>query len=78
MSNFEVAEPILNSPFEPPKEHWWIVPGETPERRPGRRIAHYFYREGSFGLWAYEVAKHPSEVEKILDLMAQTTEPVKA
>lgn len=45
MSNFEVTEPILNSPFEEPKAHWWILEGETPERRPGRRFAHYFYRD---------------------------------
>ena len=45
MSNFEVSEPILNSPFEEPKAHWWIVEGEMPERRAGRRFAHYFYRD---------------------------------
>jgi type III restriction enzyme len=45
MNSFEVADPILNSPFEQPKAHWWIVQGETPEKRPGRRIAHYFYRD---------------------------------
>ena len=45
MSTFEVSEPILNSPFEEPKEHWWIVEGEVPERRSGRRFAHYFYRD---------------------------------
>ncbi len=45
MSNFEVAEPILNSPFEAPQEYWWIVQGEPPERRAGRRFAHYFYRD---------------------------------
>ena len=45
MSNFEVNEPILNSPFEEPKEHWWILEGEAPERRAGRRFAHYFYRD---------------------------------
>lgn len=45
MSNFEVSEPILSSPFEQPKAHWWILEGETPERRPGRRFAHYFYRD---------------------------------
>ena len=42
---FEVAEPILNSPFEEPAEHWHIVEGEPPERRPGRRPAVYFYRD---------------------------------
>lgn len=45
MSNFEVSEPILSSPFEEPKAHWWIVEGEVPERRRGRRFAHYFYRD---------------------------------
>jgi type III restriction enzyme len=45
MSSYEVAEPILNSPFEEPKEHWYIREGETPERRPGRRPAGYFYRD---------------------------------
>lgn len=42
---FEVPEPILNSPFEEPAEHWHIVEGETPERRPGRRPAVYYYRD---------------------------------
>jgi hypothetical protein len=45
MSNFKVTEPILNSPFEEPREYWWIVEGETPPRRSGRRFAHYFYRD---------------------------------
>ncbi len=49
MSNFEVSEPILNSPFEEPQAHWWILPGETPERRAGRRFAHYFYRDPRSG-----------------------------
>ena len=45
MSGYEVPEPILNSPFEEPREHWHIVEGEAPERRPGRRPAMYFYRD---------------------------------
>ncbi|MBI3916530.1 MAG: DEAD/DEAH box helicase family protein [Betaproteobacteria bacterium] len=45
MSNFEVGEPILNSPFEEPQQHWWIVEGEIPVKREGRRFAHYFYRD---------------------------------
>ncbi|WP_447975484.1 BPTD_3080 family restriction endonuclease [Nitrospira sp. Kam-Ns4a] len=45
MSAFEVAEPILNSPYDEPQEHWHIVEGEPPERRPGRRPAMYFYRD---------------------------------
>jgi type III restriction enzyme len=44
MSEFEVPEPILNSPFEEPREHWRIQPGEEPVRVPGRRAASYFYR----------------------------------
>src|SRR3990172_3234434 len=45
MSVYEVPQPILNSPFEEPKEHWHIVEGEAPEQRPGRRPAMYFYRD---------------------------------
>ena len=44
MSAHEVSEPILNSPFEEPREHWWIMEHEPPERRAGRRPAMYFYR----------------------------------
>jgi type III restriction enzyme len=44
-SSFEVAEPILSSPFEEPSEHWWIEEGAAPERRLGRRPAGYFYRD---------------------------------
>ena len=30
MSNFEVPSPILSSPVEEPKEHWWLIafPGD--------------------------------------------------
>ncbi|MGQ0556725.1 MAG: BPTD_3080 family restriction endonuclease [Nitrospiraceae bacterium] len=45
MSAYEVPQPILNSPFEEPKEHWHIVEGEEPEPRPGRRPAMYYYRD---------------------------------
>jgi len=45
MSGYEVPEPILNSPFAEPKEHWLIREGEPPERLPGRRAAGYFYRD---------------------------------
>jgi len=45
MSAYEVPQPILNSPFEEPKEHWHIVEGDSPECRPGRRPAMYFYRD---------------------------------
>jgi type III restriction enzyme len=45
MSSYEVPEPILNSPFAEPGEHWHIVEGETPQKLPGRRPAMYFYRD---------------------------------
>lgn len=45
MSSYEVPEPILNSPFEVPAEHWNIIEGEEPERLPGRRPSVYFYRD---------------------------------
>jgi type III restriction enzyme len=44
MNPHEVPEPILNSPFDEPGEHWWITEHDPPERRPGRRPAMYYYR----------------------------------
>jgi len=49
MSDFEVEQPILCSPFEEPKEHWRLVEGETPRKIAGRRPARYFYRPPSRG-----------------------------
>lgn len=45
MSSFEVEQPILNSPFAEPAEHWRIEEGKAPERIPSRRPAGYFYRD---------------------------------
>jgi len=45
MPDYEVPEPILNSPFDEPAEHWNIEEGATPEKRPGRRPAGYFFRD---------------------------------
>ena len=45
MSAFEVEQPILNSPFEEPAEHWQIEEGQAPKRATGRRRAGYFYRD---------------------------------
>lgn len=39
MDAYEVAEPILNSPFAEPAEHWYIREGEEPQKRTGRRPA---------------------------------------
>lgn len=45
MSGFEVSDPILNSPFEEPAEHWILEPGKPAERAAGRRRAGYYYRD---------------------------------
>ena len=44
MKAHEVPEPILNSPFAEPAEHWEISQHEPPKRCEGRRLAMYFYR----------------------------------
>jgi type III restriction enzyme len=42
--SFEVPTPILNGPFDEPREHWKIEPDRPAERIEGRRKAGYFYR----------------------------------
>ncbi|MDA8206069.1 MAG: DEAD/DEAH box helicase family protein [Thermaerobacter sp.] len=39
-----VDAPIINLPFEEPQFHWHIEAGRPPEKRPGRRLASYFFR----------------------------------
>jgi type III restriction enzyme len=41
-SAYEVPNPILNSPFEEPREHWYIQEGEAPTLRTSRRPAIVF------------------------------------
>ena len=43
MSDFEVPEAIICSPFEVPDHFWHLEEGRTPEKRPGRRPAIYYY-----------------------------------
>jgi type III restriction enzyme len=45
MTDFEVPQPIICSPFDEPTEHWNIEEGRPPERRAGRRPAGYFFRD---------------------------------
>ena len=45
MNNYEVPQPILNSPFDEPRQYWRIEEGEEPEQMSGRRPAMYFYRD---------------------------------
>lgn len=49
MSQHQVSQPILNSPYDEPKEHWELWPGKAPERAGGRRKALYWYRPPSKG-----------------------------
>ncbi len=46
MTNFEVPEPIINTPYEEPKVHWKITEGEPPQHISWRRIARYHYKLG--------------------------------
>lgn len=39
-----VANPIINSPYEEPKQHWHIEEGKQPRKENGRRPASYFLR----------------------------------
>ena len=39
-----VENPIINSPYEEPKQHWHIEEGKAPEKHSGRRPASYFLR----------------------------------
>jgi type III restriction enzyme len=49
VSQHQVPQPILNSPYEEPKEHWELWPGKAPVRADGRRKALYWYRPPSKG-----------------------------
>lgn len=42
MSNHEVPEPILKSPYAEPSRYWEIQEEEAPELKSGRRRAVYF------------------------------------
>jgi len=44
MSNFEVPEPIINSPYEEPTSYWRISEGEAPQKMQGRRPASYYFK----------------------------------
>ncbi|MHB8257129.1 MAG: BPTD_3080 family restriction endonuclease [Acidiferrobacterales bacterium] len=39
-----VENPIINTPYEGPKQHWHIEEGKAPQKQPGRRPASYFLR----------------------------------
>ena len=43
MTDFEVPEAIICSPFEEPACHWHLEEGAEPDKRGGRRPAIYYY-----------------------------------
>jgi type III restriction enzyme len=43
MSDFEVPEPIICSPYDEPTQHWRIQEGAAAVLEPGRRSSVYFY-----------------------------------
>ncbi len=55
---FEVGEPILNSSYDEPAEHWFLKFGEPARRIQGRRKAGYWYRVPDAG----EADEHPTGV----------------
>ena len=62
MNAHEVSDPIPNSPFEEPREHWRIMENEPPERRAGRRPAMYFYwRPGAIRRRIGRESERPSD-----------------
>jgi type III restriction enzyme len=61
MTQYEVPEPIINSPFEEPGQHWYIREGEQPELRPGRRPAIVYPPRDQTQAWDLsDGALHPS------------------
>ena len=65
MSNYEVPQPILNSPFDPPAEHWHIVEGEPPSRARAAASAVYFYRDPKAKDAQGQIAGVPVELELV-------------
>ena len=45
MTDFEVPEAIICSPFEEPSHYWHLEEGQEPDKRDGRRPAIYYYPE---------------------------------
>lgn len=71
-SSFEVAEPILNSPFDEPHHYWYIREGEQPDCRAGRRRAIVFPPRTQTSEWDLsdgtlaKAAEYPGAYEMLL------------
>lgn len=66
LDEFEVTTPILNSPFEPPKEHWDIETGRPARRVEGRRQAVYYYRDPKAPPERYRNMEEGQEISLLL------------
>lgn len=69
-----VPDPILSSPFEEPKEHWFYVEGK-PSINPGRRPASYWARSRTTG--AVQTDLYAEESREDLPLVNKLREDVK-
>ena len=58
---YEVKEPIINSPFEKPKQFWFIQEGEEPELLDGRRPAIVFPPRDQKEEWTQTPLLRPSK-----------------
>ncbi len=51
MTQYEVPEPIQNSPFQEPGRYWYIAEGQPPDLREGRRAAVVFPPRDQTSQW---------------------------
>ncbi len=65
-ANYEVPEPILNSPYDEPEWYWDIQEGEPPVRMAGRRKAHYYYPDPNAPQSADERGNRGQRVDLVL------------
>lgn len=63
-----VSDPILNNPYEEPKE-FWLYQGGIPSRVPGRRPARYYFKTKQVGSIEGELELFKEENEEDLPLV---------
>jgi hypothetical protein len=51
MQNFEVPEPIINSPYEEPKEHWYPQSWEGDQPKDKARLTSFLPTKTIVGLF---------------------------
>jgi type III restriction enzyme len=65
-ANYEVPEPVLNSPYDEPQLYWEIEEGQPPEPKRGRRTAHYYYPDPNAPQSANEQGNRGQRIELVL------------